>query len=543
MRNTGMFAGIMIFMLMYSNICISGTMKYAESVEPQTLNPLNMIDAVSFRFSNLLYNSLMCIDIDMIPAPELLDSDKPVAVSNDNKVYTFRLRDDVVWHDGVPFTAQDVEFTFRMVKDTRTDTNLGWIRDAFVDVSATGTYTVKFILNRSASLDELLGRFFFKIIPAHLFPKDKEYISVYDDFGKKTVCGTGPYVFRKWIPGKGIKLVRNNKYFKPFRKLVQDSGDTGIDTIIMKYMRDPRVQVESLLNPEGIHLIPVVSPVYYPEIRGNEYCDLIRYNSRKFAYFAYNCKHKFFKDVRVRLALTYATNREAMIEKVYGVADMDKTQIMSGPYLPGEGDPNVVPVPYDPQKAIQLLIEVGFNDSDGDGILEKDGEEFEVSLKTYVQDECLRRVCILYQADLLKIGVKLKGGKIEFMEMNKWMQEVFKERDFDITFGTWMFHEDTDIVDNLFSSTAAISGGNNFVSYINPKVERLLSINRYTFDGEIIRKNKYELHRIIRNDCPYTFLFTLPAYAGVRSSTLKGVTIHPCYFFGYITEWYMKELF
>ncbi|MBU0701167.1 hypothetical protein KKE26_07750 [bacterium] len=532
---------IIMIVVFLSSRAFGGGLKYAELVEPQTLNPLNMVDTVSFRFSNLLYNGLMWTDQEMLPEPELLKLKEPVSISDDGKTYVFQLKDNVVWSDGQPFTAKDVEFTFKMIADSRTDTNLGWIRDVFADVTAIDTHTVKFTLQRKINKDDLLGMLFFKVIPYHCFPENKEYISVNDNFGRAVVQGTGPYTFNKWIPNKGIRLVRNKGYFKPFRKLNEDQGQTRIDEIIMKYIRDPLVQVESLLNPEGIQLIPVINPVYYNRIRANEDCSLIRYNSRRFAFFAYNCTNEFFKDPRVRLALTYAVNREAMIENVFG-ADMDKTQIMSGPYPPGEGDPNLEPIPYDPEKAVKLLNEAGFFDKNGDGILEKNGKDFEITLKSYAKDEDMRRVCTMYQADLLKIGVKLRNGKINFMEMNKWMKEVLKNRIFDVTFGTWIFHEDTDIVDDLFSSASARTDGNNFVSYVDPQVEKLLSLNRFTIDGEVRRANKQEIHRIIRQECPYTFLFTLPAYAGVRSSTLKGVIIHPCYFFAYITDWYLREL-
>lgn len=535
-RNT-----ILLLILLGPSITYSGgRMTYSETSEPQTLNPLNMTDVISFRFLNLLYNNLIGVDINMLPNPELLKSLEPIKVSEDGLTYTFLLKDNVKWHDGTSLTAKDVEFTFKMLKDERTGTNKGWVSDVFSKVNAIDEHTIEFTLRRKMPKEMVLGKLFWPIIPHHIFNPTQEYISLEDEFGRTKVIGSGPYSFKSWIEGKGILLKQNKGYFKKWRKLGPD--EKRIEEIVMKYIRDPRVAIDSLLMGSGVDLIPVVRPVDYNEVRNDPYCDLVKYNSRSFAYFAYNCNHPFLKDSQVRQALTYAVDREEMLSKIYGKGYVDRSQIMSGPYPPGEDTPEVKSIPYDLDKAKKLLSAAGFKDTNGDGILEKDGKPFIVSLKTYVKDESFRRICTLYQAQLLKIGIKLKGEQIEFMEMNKWIKQVCKDKNFDITFGSWSFHEDTDIVDDLFSAASMRPGGNNFVSYTNPKVESLLKINRTVFDPEIRRKNKYELHKIIAEDCPYTFLFILPAYAGVRTSSLKGVDIHPYYFFNFITNWYLTEV-
>lgn len=508
---------------------------YAETSEPLTLNPLNMIDTVSFRFLNLLYNSLLGIDVNMIPRAELAASMEP-EVSADGKIYTFRLREDIKWHDEKPLTAEDVEFTFRMLRDSRTQTNLGGINEYIEDVRAIEPHTVQFVLRRKIPKELLFSKLTVPIIPKHLFDSNQEYICADNPFGLSKVLGTGPYAFNKWVEERGIQLVRNKSYFKGWRDLKK--GDLRIDEIIMQLRRDPVGAKDALLFG-GIQLLPVVRPVDYNEIRNHPDVDLVKYAWRGFSYFAYNCNREFFKDKRVRQALTYAIDREAMLKRIFGEEYVGKGLILSGPYPPGEGDPDIKPRPYDPDKAKELLKEAGFRDSDGDGILDKDGRPFEVSLKTYVKDESDRRICTLYQDQLLKIGIRLKNDQIDFMEKSKWVKEVVEERNFDIVYDTWTFAPDTDIVEDLFSSSAMRAGGNNFVSYSNPVVDRILLVNKTTPDPEVRRKNNYELHRIIHEDSPYTFLFSLPRYAGVRSSVLKCVEIHPYYFFAFITDWYM----
>ncbi len=507
-------------------------MNYTEASDPQTLNPLDMSDMISFRFSNLLYNSLVGINMDMIPEPELLASLDP-EISQDKKVYTFKLKKGMLWQDGREITAEDIKFTFDVISNPKTETNIKRLEDMFENVKVLGSYTVQFILREPCPKEIVLSKLFFKIIPHHMF--DKGFIREDDEFGTSKVLGSGPYKFKSWQKGKSVELKWNEHYFKGWPAL---SGNKHrIKKMDMIVNRD-EVVAKTNLRQGWIHLIPTVRPVDYQELRSDPYCKLIAYNSRGFAYFGYNFNHPFLKDVMVRQALTFAVDKKGMLQKIYGSEFVDKNQIIDGPFPAGEGDPDIKIRAYDVDKAKGLLAQAGFRDEDNDGILEKNGQKFVVSLKTFVKDESFRRICTMYQKHLRDIGIMLTNNEIEFMEMNKWRKDVYN-KNFDIVFGYWTFSEDTNIVEDLFSYAAIKQGGNNFVSYQNQQVEKLLRLDRNTYDPDARKRNKYELHRIIHNDCPYTFLFTLPQYAGVRSSVLKGVEIHPYHFFSFITNWYL----
>jgi peptide/nickel transport system substrate-binding protein len=144
----------------------------------------------------------------------------------------------------------------------------------------------------------------------------------------------------------------------------------------------------------------------------------------------------------------------------------------------------------------------------------------------------------MFAQQLESVGIKLK---IRFLELNRWLKEVMLDRDFEIAFGEWTFNIDTNIIETLFSSASLKSGGNNFVSYSNPKIDELLTVNKFCFDPDKRIKNKYAMHKIIHEDCPYIFLFSLPQYAGIRSNILKNVEIHPYNFFLFITSWHLSE--
>ncbi|MEW6605849.1 MAG: ABC transporter substrate-binding protein [bacterium] len=533
-----------IFVLLLPYEVFGLPMRYAEYAMPESLNPLNIQDAISLRLSSLLYNSLVGFDINMNPSADLLDTLTPQRI--DSRRYNFTLRKNVVWHDNIPLTAEDVEFTFRMITNPQTETNLKWLNGLFSDVQAIGSHTIQFTLKTEIPEELFLGRMFFNIIPKHIFEPTTEFISDEEAFGKTKVIGTGPYYFYSRGTDKKIRLKWNESYFKGFRKLNKNLGDERIDEIIMMHVDDPLAAKDMLING-GIYLLPEVRPSEWEEIEKSAQqtgCKLIKHSSRSFAFFAYNCNHKFLKDKLVRQALTYAIDIEAMIKNVYG-EKVPIDQIMYSPHPREESNPDIEPRKYNVEQAKKLLAKAGFIYDEKDKVLKKNGEPFIVSLKAYVTNEkAFSRICDMYQTRLSDIGVKIMIGneeRVYYMEMKKWINEVVRDKNFDIAFGRWNFHPEAEIVEEIFSPSEMRKGGNNFVSYRNSDLEKLIIENETLSDPEARLKNKHEMDRIIYDDCPYTFLFPLPAYAGVRTNELKGVDIHPYHFFTYITNWYIRE--
>jgi peptide/nickel transport system substrate-binding protein len=158
-----------------------------------------------------------------------------------------------------------------------------------------------------------LGLLTFPVIPKHIFHENKEYITANDEFGRATIIGSGPYRFKRWIPLRAVQLDRYPEYFEKFEELPKKNS-SRINKITMQYVKD-EVIMKDMLVMGRLDLIPVIRPVDYDEIRKDPFCDLIKYNSKKFAYFAYNCNSEFFKDKRVRLAISYALDRKAMLKQ------------------------------------------------------------------------------------------------------------------------------------------------------------------------------------------------------------------------------------
>jgi peptide/nickel transport system substrate-binding protein len=194
--------------------------------------------------------------------------------------------------------------------------------------------------------------------------------------------------------------------------------------------------------------------------------------------------------------------------------------IISGPFAPGSWAYNldIQPLPYDPQKAIELLNEAGFVQGD-DGIMEKDGEKLSLTLKVPIEkeSEAVKRVVLAFKNYLSKIGVDIQG---EFKEWLSWKEDVFVNHDFDVIFASWVFDDSADIT-SLFHSSEIGPWMNNFGAYSNRTIYR-------------------KLHSMLAEECPYTFLWTLTNYAAYHKR-LRHVAIHPYKFFSFADAWYIPE--
>jgi peptide/nickel transport system substrate-binding protein len=500
-----------------------GTLNYGEYGRPTTLDPITSNDMISLRVSELLFNGLVGIDEKQEIVPELAER---VEMSDDGLKYTFYLRKDVTWHpregeEPKPFTADDVIFTYTVMMHPKTITSLK-VRFEFIE-SATkiDDYTVEFTLKRP--ILNALAKFSFKIIPKH-GPENGEFLTREDPFVHKPI-GTGPYMLRNITGDHEVILVANEDYFQ---------GRPHINKFIAKPFADQNIMSQALMF-NAIDMIVLVNPRDIPQIQGDKRLVLQPYNALSYSFFGYNIRNPLLADKRVRKAITYAVNRQEMLDSFF----QGQGTIISGPFAPGSWAYNldVQPLPYDPQKAIELLNEAGFTRGD-DGIMEKDGEKLSLTLKVPIEkeSEAVKRVVLAFKNYLGKIGIDIQA---EFKEWLSWKEDVFLAHDFDVIFASWVFDDSADIT-SLFHSSEIGPWMNNFGAYANPEVDSFIVESKLTLDHEKRRTIYRKLHSILAEECPYTFLWTLTNYAAYHKR-LRHVAIHPYKFFSFADGWYIPE--
>ncbi|MEJ2153869.1 MAG: ABC transporter substrate-binding protein [Desulfobacteraceae bacterium] len=500
-----------------------GVLNYGEYGRPVTLDPITSNDMISLRVSELVFSGLTAINEKQEVVPDLAER---AEISDDGRLYTFYLRKDVTWHprEGetpVPFTADDVIFTYNIMMHPKTITPLK-VRNEFIEsVEKIDDFTVRFTLKRP--ILNALAKFSFKIIPQH-GPENKEFLTREDPFVHHPI-GTGPYMVRNITADREVILVANDNYYK---------GRPHIDKFVARPFADQNIMGQALMF-NAIDMIVLVNHRDIPQIQGDKRFVLQPYNALSYSFFGFNIRNPLLVDKRVRQAFTYAVNRQEMLDAFF----QGQGTIISGPFAPGSWAYNldIQPTPYDPQKAVALLKEAGFERGPG-GIMARDGQKLSLTLKVPIakESEAIKRVVLAFKNYLSKIGIEIQG---EFIEWLAWKEDIFLHHDFDLMFASWVFDDSADI-SSLFHSAEIGAWKNNFGAYSNPEVDSLIVESKLTLDHEKRRTINRKLHAIIADESPYVFLWTLTNYAAYNKK-VRHVGIHPYKFFSYADEWYIPK--
>ncbi len=476
--------------------------------EPPTLNPIVSSDAYAGEIEAYIFESLIDRDRTTLEfIPKLATSWE---ISKDLLTYTFHLRTDVKWHDGSPFSADDVIYSFERIRDPKVDApNL---RSYYKDISKLeklNDTTIRFTYATPYyKAFEICGGM--PIVAKNVFENAGDFNK---NPSKRHPIGTGPYRFVLWETGKRIVLERNEAYWDK-NKLPEIRG------LNFRIITDSAVALQELkkgeLDLESLQPIQWVKQTTSDQFQR----DFVRheYYQQMYRYIGWNLRRPVFQDVRVRKALTLLVNRPAVLEKL----EFGFGKLVSGPYFfqSDDANPDVLPDPYDPAEAKRLLFEAGWDDHDGDGILDKDGTPFRFTLLIRAGNLFYDRLATIIKEDFRQAGI---DAHIESLEWGTFLQRVkSKEHDFDAAALGWSMGFDSDQYPIWHSSEQT---GNNFVGYANPEVDKLLVEARKTFDRKKRAEINRRIHALIHDDYPYTFLFT-PSALVARSARFKNVTVY-----------------
>jgi len=506
---------------------VYGELKSSES----TFDPITLSNPMALRLVELIFDGLLSFDDNGNPLWKLA-SEEPEIIGQE--IYIFKLRPDVKWHDGEPFSAYDVLFTYIAMKKAgrkSVSDSVDFIRDVKVEDNV----TVKFFLK--GLVRNPLGKLAFKIVPYHCFVSDANEINIENpdccvrkdsSFALKPV-GTGPYRFSE-ITDEKVVLEVNEDYF---------SGRANIDEITMAPFAMELGLVIGLTQ-RMLDLVVDLNRHYIRDIiaacRNPEKMPWIReYSSLSYYFFGLNNNNKFLKDKEVRQAITSATNRKEWMKRI----EMDAATLVSGPFPPDSEflNPNVAPYEYNPNTAKELLRSVGFADTNGDGYLDRDGEKFCLTLKVHTESDRNTQICKSFEHDLREVGIEIKWEVI--MDKDKWEQEILFQHNFDVVFGGWAYSRSASLKP-FFHSTQSVPGGSNFISYNNSMVDLYLEIAENQPDPEVSKNAYRALHKTLAAECPYVFLWSPKRMAAGRQRLHTYDKIDPYAFFTYITDWYLE---
>lgn len=444
--------------------------------EPTNLIPFLASDSASAAVSQYLFNGLVKYDDDLDLTGDLAES---WDISPDGLVITFHLRKNVLWHDGVPFTAADVVFTYERIIDPKVPTPYGAKFDRVQSVEAKDRYTV--IVKYREPYAPGLASWAMGIVPKHALSREDLAKTAF----ARSPVGTGPYLLERWVPGQMLVLTANRGYFE---------GRPNIDRIVARVMPDAstvflELQAQDLdtadLTPLQ-HARQIDTPFFKKHFRD------YRWDGFQYTYLAYNLAHPLFKDARVRRAVGLAIDRQAIIDTVL----LGRGRLTSGPFIPGHWAYNEqVPVPRrDIVEAKKLLQEAGY-----DGRIHK----LSFTVLTNSGNDTRRMVCEVVQRSLAEAGVEMR---IRTVEWGVLLKEFIHPKRFEAVLMGWNLPLDPDSYD-IFHSSRTGPGHFNFVSYRNADVDALLEQARGEFDRTKRAEYSKKIHKLIAADEPYSFLY------------------------------------
>jgi peptide/nickel transport system substrate-binding protein len=485
------------------------------------LIPNVLSDSASFEIGSMLYSGLITRDKDLNIIGELAES---WTFSQDCLDLTFNLRRNVRWHDGPPFTAADVIFTYETMIHPKTPTAYREDFKAVAEVAAPDPYTVR--VRYKQPYAKALQSWGLWMLPRHLLESYVREGRLREAPQNRTnPVGTGAYRFGEWKPGEKVVLVANPDYFE---------GRPHLGRVVYRIIPSQATIFLELkargVDAAGLTALQFKRQTEYPAFRRAYH--KYEYPANAYTYLGFNLKDPRFADRRVRQAIAHAINKRELIDGVLLGLGREAT----GPYKPGTWayNPNVRTYPYDMAKARALLAAAGWTETNADGVLVRNGQPFAFELLTNQGNDERKKVAEIVQASLKELGIQVDIRVIEWASL---LKEYIKKRRFEAIVLGWGIGLDPDQYE-IWHSSKTGPDELNHISYANPEVDALLEQGR-TSCRQPERKKFYDrLQTILAEDQPIVFLYFRDALP-VVSSRVRGIVPAPSGIRYNFNEWYV----
>ena len=479
-------------------------------------------DGASHEVGNMIYDGLVKADKDLNFVGAMAESWE---FSPDCLELTWKLKRDIKWHDGHPFTAEDVLFTYQAMINPKTPT--AYKEDFLAVKSAEVIDPYTFRVRYTRPLAKAVQSWSMWMLPKHLLERYVADGKLKESPENSRPVGTGPYRFQEWKSGEKVVLVSNNEYYqgRPYLGRIVYRVIPNQGTIFLE------------LKAKGVDLASLTAIQYarqteYPAFR--KAFRKYRYPSSAYTYFGFNLKDPRFADRRVRQAFAHAIDKQELMEGVL----MGLAREATGPIRPGSWayTNQVTRYDYSPEKAKALLAEAGWKDN-GDGVLrDKDGKAFSFTIRTNQGNEERKKVAEILQQRLAAIGVKTE---IQVIEWASFIKEFIKKKRFEAVVLGWGVGTDPDQY-GVWHSSQMGPDQLNQISYANPEVDHLLEEGRASCHQPGRIKYYHRFQEVLAEDQPLVFLYFRDALPVVSSRVLGVQPAASGIFYNFI-QWYVPK--
>lgn len=481
------------------------TFRIGTPVSIDTLNPLSSYMQVGFEVFLLVYDPLVRYDEQFEPAACLAES---WTASSDGLTWTFNLREGVTWHDGEPFTSEDVKFTY----DLMNESGLGYMYSTYLtgitNIECPDEKTVV-MTTEQPKANMLMNTT--PILPKHIWSQiAAEELELY---ANETPVGTGPFKFDSAREGV-IKLVRNNAYF--------GTAPSIDECIFVSYSNlDTMAQALSLGEIDAAFSI---GSVQKKQLDADKNITLVSGEIPGFTQIGVNVwsdpasgGNPLLKDKTIRQAIEYAIDKEKIIQMAYGGEGSPGTTLLNPGqfyhYEPAAGELRS----YNTDQGNALLDRAGYKDTDGDGIREDaNGNKLEFSLITIADNTEEIKAGQLIVSDCQKIGISIKNETMD----DGALQDKINGGDYDMFIWGWGGDIDPSVILELITTDQI--GANNEPHFSNARYDELFLEQMTMMDETERQAAVFELQKIAYDEAPYIILLYDNNIQAIRSDRWTG---------------------
>jgi len=494
---------------------------------PQYINPvLSQYNEVDRDLTALIFNGLLKLDEHGAWQPDLAESWE---VGPNSDVYTFTLRSDIRWHDGLRITADDVLFTVQLMQDPELpvlpDLAALW---RSVIASKIDERTVVFQLSQPyAAFPDYLTIRWFGVLPKHYWERYKPSEIPNAQLNTQPI-GSGRF--------KLVEIDSQRARLEPV--ISQFEHPLYLDALEFRFFPDYPSILTAAESGE-VHGVSRVLPEYQKQAEAIPNLQLFTSPMPGYTMVLFNFDSPnapFLKDVAVRQALAYGLDRDRLLSEVIPGVGLKA----DSPILPETWayNPDIPHYPYDPERANKMLEDAGWVDSNGDGVREKDGQSL---VLTILGDDAPHAIAVTQAIaqDWARIGVRVNPQPISFTAL---VTDFLIPRQFDAALVSLELIGDPDPYP-LWHSTQVSPNGQNFGGWKNREADVNMEQARLAADREVRRQFYYEFQRLFATDLPALLLY-YPLYTYGASTAVHDMEVgrlnEPADRFATFEKWYIN---
>ncbi|TKW60543.1 MAG: peptide-binding protein [Blastochloris viridis] len=498
---------------------IGDVLNSALTASPANLVPYLAADTAASAIAGDIYQAMISYDKNLNLVPELAES---FTVSPDGLHITFKLKKGLTFSDSSPLTSRDVSATFHALINPETKTPYAddYLRVSKFETPDPLTVRVSYKEAFAPGLSSWAGLI---VMPAKVIAQTKSFN---DTKLKDQPLGSGPYALTRWRRGQDVLLTRN-------------PSSTKAPFIAQQYLRILPDQSTQWLEMKAGNLDTApLTPLAYTRLTDadwfkNNYATY-RYLSSAYTYLGFNLKDPLFADKRVRQALSYAVDRQGLINAaLFGQGEPLASIFKTGTWA---YNTSIEPYPFNPEKARDLLKQAGWTMGKNGVLVNSKGEEFRFTLSTNQGNEVRLKTAQILQKFFADVGIVMD---IRVQEWSTFLTNTVQQRKFQTLLMGWTLPAEPDPYDVWHSSKTAPAEF-NIISFNNKEADAAIVASRSTFVQAERKKHLDRLQEILHDEQPYLWLYAPYALEAVHKR-IVGIQPAPAGISYNFDEWYVPK--